>query len=136
MWTHGCGTAAASLITVLALLVVPNCVSLCAAQACSQSPGASAEAPCHFAAGSQNGGVHLHPAARNCGVPDLQATASASLTKRDALKTQRANAFADPAPVVSPELSSALKPHSSACCSDSPPAGHASSSAVTAVLRI
>ncbi|HEX4542482.1 MAG TPA: hypothetical protein VH114_04885 [Candidatus Acidoferrum sp.] len=136
MWTRSWGAAAASLITVLALLVAPNCVSLCAAQACSQAPGASAEAPCHFAAGSQNGGVHLHPAGRNCGAPDLQATAPASFTKRDALKTERATAFADPALVLSPELPSALKPHSGACCSDSPPAGHASSSAVTTILRI
>src|SRR5258708_4968853 len=69
---------AVSLLTLMALLVAPNCAPLCAAKSCPQA-AASGEAggSCHGAGAMHHKGLLLH-GIRNCNLPELPAVLSTS----------------------------------------------------------
>jgi hypothetical protein len=128
------GAAAASLVTLLALLAAPVCAALCAAQACAL-PGAATEAPCHFSAAAQGSALHFH-ATHNCGARELQAADLTSTNLRSSLRAQRLRISAGSFDPLSPGLLPRMENYGAASCPYTPPPEHPSSPFTTVVLRI
>jgi len=129
------GAAAASLVTLLALVVAPICAPLCAAQACSQAPGATAKGPCHFAEAAKGNGLHAR-AVQNCGALELQAADPTSTNLRSSLQARRFMVSAGSFDLLLPDLLPGMENHCGAGCAHRPPPGHSSSPAAIVVLRI
>jgi len=133
--TRGWGASAASLITLLAMLVAPACAPLCAVRACSQAQGTAKETPCHFAAAAQDKGLYFS-AVTKCSATELQVADLGRTFWRDTLRTATSAVSLS----LTGLLSSGCVPEPGNRChrgsNETPPPGQASSSLTTVVLRI
>jgi hypothetical protein len=132
----GLRATAVSLVTLLALLVVPACSPLCAAQACLQAQTSTAsETHCHLEMTGRNDASQIH-VVQNCTASELPMATLSAGANSDVPQISRSASRGTSHLTVSQEFDSKLIANGNNFCAKPDPLRPSDSFPAMGVLRI